>query len=252
MLTQLDIDAYHRDGFLSGIRVMTDAEVQHYRDEFDALEAKEGREKAYNGIFDRHFDQRFIWDIATHPKILDCVGAILGPDVLMLSTHCFCKYGPEEKFVAWHQDLRYWGLEPPVEVSAWYAVDDSDRGNGCMRVIPRLHRDGLVEHGKSSQPGNLLSINQEVSVCAEEEQAAVDCVLQAGEISLHDGMLLHGSLPNRSTRRRCGVAVRYLPAHVKPIEAGPIGTNWKWRPILLRGTDDGCGFDVERPPFPLT
>ncbi len=252
MLSERQVEAYEQDGFLSGIRVMTDKKgVQYNRDSFDALEAKEGREKAQTGLFNRHVDQQFIWEIATHPKILDSVAAIIGPNVLLLSTHFFCKYGPEEKFVAWHQDLRYWGLEPPIEVSAWYAVDDSDRGNGCMRVIPRLHRDRLMNHGKSKQQGNLLSINQEVELTEQEEKDAVDCILRAGEISLHDGMLIHGSLPNRSPRRRCGLTVRYIPTHVKPIAAGPLGIDLKWRPILVRGTDREKNFKVQGHPFPI-
>jgi len=250
-LTEQQTQAYHREGYLSGIPVMTGAEVQLYRDAFDALEAKEGHETAQNKLFDRHFDVQFIWEIATHPPILDCVTSILGPDVLLLSTHCFCKYGPADKFVAWHQDLRYWGLEPPVSITAWYAIDDSDRENGCMRVIPRLHKDRLLEHGRSKQAGNLLSINQEVAVSANDEAQAVDCVLKAGEMSLHDGMLIHGSLPNRTTRRRCGLAVRYIPTHVKPLEAGPVGTDWKWRPILVRGTDCEHNFELQDRPFRL-
>ncbi len=67
---------------------MTDKkEVQYYRDSFDALEAKEGSEKAQTGLFDRHFDQQFIWEIATHPKILDSVAAIIGPNVWVSQDH---------------------------------------------------------------------------------------------------------------------------------------------------------------------
>ena len=252
MLNRTQVKAYEQDGFVSGIRVMTDREVVSYRESFDALEAAEGRDKAQVGLFDRHFDQEFIWQIATNPRILDCVTAVLGPNVLLLSTHFFCKYGTNKNFVAWHQDLRYWGLKPPIEVSAWYAVDDSDRDNGCMRVIPRLHRDRLLDHGKSPQEGNLLSINQEVGVTEQDEQAAVDCTLNAGEISMHDGMLIHGSLPNRSTRRRCGLTVRYIPTYTKPMADGPLGTDMKWRPILVRGTNSEKNFNDLDPPFPFT
>ena len=258
MLNERQVQAYEQDGYLSGIRVMTEKEVKYYRESFDALEAKEGREKVQIGLFERHLDQRFIWKIATHPNILDSVTAIIGLNVLLLGTHVFCKYGQEQKFVAWHQDLRYWGLEPLIEVSAWYAVDDSDCDNGCMRVIPRLHRDRLLEHSKSKQQGNLLSINQEIKLTEKDEKNAVDCILRAGEISLHDGMLIHGSLPNRSARRRCGLSIRYIPTHVKPIVASakpivatPLGTDWKWRPILVRGKDRENNFKLNRHPFPM-
>ena len=107
-----------------------------------------------------------------------------------------------EKFVAWHQDVTYWGLEPAYAITAWYAVDDADAGNGCMRVIPGTHRTGIREHGKSDMKGNLLSINQEVPVTEDEGDSAVDLPVPAGEISLHHGVLIHGSNPNRSDRRR--------------------------------------------------
>jgi len=250
-ISESQVQAYRQDGYLSGIRVMTDQQVQKYRACFDELEAIEGREKAQIGLLDRHFDQEFIWQIAANPNILDNVTALLGPNVLLLSTHFFCKYGPQENFVAWHQDLKYWGLDPPIEVSAWYAVDDSDRDNGCMRVIPCIHKDRLLDHGKSDQSGNLLSINQEVKVTDDEEKEAVDCILRAGEISLHGGMLIHGSLSNRSSRRRCGLTVRYIPTHVKPITIEVQSGRLIWRPILMRGIDSEKNFDLNDPPFPL-
>lgn len=251
MLTEVDIDAYNRDGFINGIPIMNDEQVGYYRECFDRLQAAEGREQASNKLMNRHSDQQFIWEIATYPKILDCVEAILGSNVFMLGSHFFCKYGPQENFVAWHQDLRYWGLEPQVEVTAWYAIDDSDRGNGCMRVIPGLHRSQLAEHGKSDRAGNLLSINQEIAVSQQEESRSIDCVLRAGEISLHDGMLVHGSQPNHSTRRRCGLATRYVPTYLRPITAGPTGTDFTWKPILVRGVDQEKNFESVPPPFPI-
>ena len=111
----------------------------------------------------------FVLELATHPAVLDCVEALLGPDILLMGSHFFCKYGPTEAFVAWHQDVTYWGLEPPLAVSAWYAVDDSDVGNGCMQVIPGHHRAASAHTANRRPAGaNLLSINQEVSVSAAE------------------------------------------------------------------------------------
>ena len=234
-LSRQQATAYGTQGFISGVRVVDNAQAECYREQFDALESREGREKSQIGLQNRHFDQRFIWDLATHAGILDCIEALIGPDVMLLSTHVFCKYGAGEKFVAWHQDVTYWGLEPPEATTAWYAIDESDTENGCMRVIPGSQRDGIRQHGKSDSTENLLSINQEAYVSAEEESSAVDLVLKAGEMSLHNGSLIHSSLPNRSVRRRSGLTIRYMPPYVKQTERNSTGGTWQ--PILVRGED---------------
>lgn len=246
-LTLQQAKAYQTSGYLSGIGIAESEDALRYRTAFDVLEAQEGKAKAQIGLLDRHFDQPFIWELATNPRILDCVESLVGPDFLLLATHFFCKYGPDDKFVAWHQDATYWGLEPPQALTVWYAVDDSDVENGCMRVIPGSHQGGLRQHGKAELQGNLLSINQEVPVTAEEERSAVDLVLRAGQVSIHDGWLIHGSLPNRSLRRRCGLTLRYVPTSVKPIELNSMGKRWK--PILVRGIDREKNFGDCPPPF---
>ena len=247
-LTKQQIRAYETEGFVSGIRVEDETGALYYQHQFDALEAKEGVEKCQIGMLDRHMDERFVWQLATHPKILECIECLIGPDILLLATHAFCKYGPQEKFVAWHQDVTYWGLEPPEALTAWYAIDDSDRENGCMRVIPGTHV-GLREHGKSGREGNLLSVDQEVAVGEDEEKRAVDFVLKAGEISIHHGTIIHGSLPNRSTRRRCGLTIRYVPPWVKPVDSTSVE---RWRAIVLRGEAKYENFETTPMPFPMS
>jgi non-heme Fe2+,alpha-ketoglutarate-dependent halogenase len=255
-MTQIDTAttaqaAFERDGFLRRVPVLTGSDPDRVRAAFDALEAAEGQERSQIGLIDRHFDQRFVWSLATHPTILDAVEAVIGPDVILLATHFFCKYpsgGAGERFVAWHQDVTYWGLEPPSAVTAWYAVDDADVENGCMRVIPGTHR-GIREHGKAEREGNLLSINQEVPVTPEEEASAVDLCLRAGEASLHHGMLIHGSNPNRSGRRRCGLTIRFVPPHVRQTEINSQGR--RWQGVLVRGEDRFGHFGRREAPFPL-
>jgi len=247
-LTSEQIAAYERDGILSPIPILDKSEADRYRAAFDALERRVGTEKARIGLVNAHLEERFIWELATHPRILDCVESVMGPDILLLATHFFCKYGQDGKWVAWHQDVTYWGLEPAIALTAWYAIDDSDAENGCMRAIPGSHRFGILEHGKSATPGNLLSVNQEVRVAPEDEARAVEMPLKAGEISLHDGRVVHGSLPNRSTRRRCGLTLRYVPPHVKPVEENSLKRPWP--ALLVRGRDPYKHFGEREAPFP--
>ena len=238
-------------GFIPRLRVHDAAAAAAVREQFDAVEAAEGPERCQIGLLDRHWDDRFVWDVAAHPAILNAVQEVMGPDVMLLATHFFCKY-PEEgeptRFVAWHQDVTYWGLDPPFALTAWYAVDDADVGNGCMRVVPGTHA-AIREHGKSGRAGNLLSINQEVPTTPDEEASAVDLCLRAGEISLHHGMLIHGSNPNCSRRRRCGLTIRYTRPDVRQTQLN--SNKRSYRAILLRGEDQCHHFDDLQPPFPL-
>ena len=104
-------------------------------------------------------------------------------------------------------------------------------------MIPGSHRGGIRGHGKSADPsGNLLSINQEVSVTEEELREVANIELAAGEISLHDGLTIHGSPPNRSVRRRCGLAMIYLPTHVRQASENSRGIDWPAVLVRRRGS----------------
>ena len=248
-LSAAQVEAYRRDGYINALDVMEEPSITRYRQGFDGLEARVGKETAQIGLVDYHFEEKFIWELAIHPTILDTIEALIGPDILLLATHFFNKYGEggdAEVFVAWHQDVTFWGLEPPLAITAWYAVDDSDVENGCMRVIPATHVSGVVEHGKAKETGNLLSINQEIHVTSAQADRAADLPLRAGQISIHDGTLIHGSLPNRSQRRRCGLTLRYVPTWVRQTDVNSFGD--RWNAVVVRGVDREKNFgERERP-----
>lgn len=242
-------EIYERDGVLPRIDVFTKSEIEGFRGQFDALEAREGKEKCQIGLQARHMDERFIWELSTDDRVLDVMEAVMGEDVMLLSTHFFCKYPDKEgkSFVAWHQDITYWGLEPPEAHTAWIAIDDSDVENGCMRVIPESHTTGIAPHAKSEKAGNLLSINQEIPDEHVDDSTAIDLVLDAGQMSVHDGSLYHASMPNTSDRRRCGLTVRFIPPYVK--QAALNSVKAKWFPIVVRGKDTHHHFGETKAPF---
>ena len=75
-----------------------------------------------------------------------------------------------------------------------------------------------------------------------DEAMAVDIVLQPGEMSLHNGLIVHGSGPNRSNDRRIGYGIRYIPPHVRQTSSLPDSAT------LVRGTDRyGC-YELEPAP----
>ena len=157
-------------------------------------------------------------------------------------SHFFCKMPGDGKTVAWHQDASYWPLTPSKAVTVWLAIDDADRGNACMRFIPGTHVLGHLTYPLSEQDeANVL--NQTVPDI-EKYGDPVYVELKAGEASVHTDLLLHGSEANTSTRRRCGLTLRYTPADVRAylgwnekgvVAAGEPVPHWANRP---RPTDD--------------
>ncbi|HJM07058.1 MAG: phytanoyl-CoA dioxygenase family protein [SAR324 cluster bacterium] len=244
-------DTYWEQGFLNGIDIFSKDEINECQKHFDKLEARVGRETCQVGLINSHFQEQFVWEMATNSKLLDLMQTLMGEDLMLLGSHFFCKYPVEstEHFVAWHQDVTYWGLKPPEAHTAWIAVDDSDLENGCMRVIPGSHKMGLSPHSESEAEGNLLSINQEIPQDQIREEDAQDLCLKAGQVSVHEGLLVHSSSPNRSTRRRCGLTVRFVKPEIRQSELNSHQAHWS--PVLLRGQDTFRHFPEKAHPFPI-
>ena len=229
---------FKRDGYVFPVDVFTPDEMSEFREKFDQLEQESGKDFAQKGLAGKEREYKFVWWMATGRRVIDAVESVYGPNLVLLSTHFFCKYPVSElgtAFVAWHQDVTYWGLQPAKAMSVWIAVDDVDEENGAMLFIPGSHRHGFFEHGKSDRTGNLLSVNQAIDESLFDVTTAVTVELKAGQMSLHDGMMIHGSHPNRSDRRRCGMTVRFTTPDVRMIpEENKKST---WQAVLVRGED---------------
>jgi phytanoyl-CoA hydroxylase len=167
------------------------------------------------------FWQRLVSD----DRLLDLVEPIIGPNIALFASHYICKPGGDGMPVLWHQDGSYWPLEPMEVVTAWLAVDAADTENGCMRVIPGSHRGPALEHQKHEERAVL---HTQIDPAQVDESKAVDVVIPAGGVSLHHPMLVHGSNPNLSPRRRCGLTIRYIPTTTRI-------TRPDWPTFLFRG-----------------
>lgn len=209
-----EIEQFNREGFLKPLRLFDAVEIAAIREYFDALLAKymaEGKD-SYS-ISSAHLRHGRVWDILTHPRIVAIVTDLIGPSVIAWGSHFFCKMPGDGKRVAWHQDASYWPLTPSKAVTVWLAIDDADPGNANMRYIPGTHVLGhLTWQLSETDESNVL--NQTVPE-VEKYGAPVDVTLKAGEAAVHSDLLLHGSEANTSTRRRCGLTLRYTTGDVR-------------------------------------
>jgi ectoine hydroxylase-related dioxygenase (phytanoyl-CoA dioxygenase family) len=186
-----------------------------------------------------HLTSRIVYDLCTHPRILDYVEDLIGPDLLLWGSHFFCKEAGDQRTVAWHQDARYWPLAPHRTATVWLAIDDSDVGNGAMRVLSGTHGDGILPHRDGVDAASVLGAAVDPAAIGDLalDDARADAIeLRAGEISLHDDNLIHGSPANASSRRRCGLTMRFMPPEVRCDPA--VWPNFS--AILVRG-QDRCG-----------
>lgn len=149
--------------------------------------------------------------ICTDDRLVSLVESVLGPDIILWGSQLFCKPAGTGLAVPWHQDGHFWPIRPLATCSVWVAIDDVDLENGAMQYIPGSHRERrLFEHEPAT--GEELALNAQLAPRhLDLSQAAVD-TLGAGELSLHDVYLVHGSEPNRSARRRAAYVIRYMPA----------------------------------------
>jgi Phytanoyl-CoA dioxygenase (PhyH) len=185
------------------------------------------------------WDDPFWLRLLADDRLLDIVEGFLGPDIALFASHYICKPGGDGLPVLWHQDGHYWPLDPMEVITVWLAVDDAGRENGCMRVIPGSHRERkLHPHLREEDRANVLSSRLEAA--AVDESRAVDVEIPAGGISVHDPFLIHGSNPNHSPRRRCGLTIRYIPTTTRITR--------EWKSFLLRGEDRHHRNDYH--PFP--
>ncbi|WP_224823427.1 phytanoyl-CoA dioxygenase family protein [Cognatishimia sp. MH4019] len=209
-LSARQVADYNAQGFVQPFDVFSASEIVHIRRYLDQLMADLGPDGAY-GVNCYQARLSGLWDIATNPRILDHVQDIIGPDILCWATAVLSKKPHDPKAVPWHQDASFWALSPARTVTVWLAIDDADAENSAMRFIPGTHNQGALD----VQATGREAVFHKETANAEALGDPFTNTLKAGQISLHADMLVHGSLANRSDRRRCGLTLRYCPPSVR-------------------------------------
>ena len=230
-LSAVQIESWNHDGYLGPLDLFDQQLIGEIRSYFDHLletTLAEGRD-SYS-ISSAHLKHAPVWDLLNHPKLVSYVRDLMGEDVIGWGTHFFCKLPKDGKNVDWHQDCSYWPLTPTKAVTVWLAIDDADQDNGCMEVYTGSHQHGLIDFQQSSSTsGNVL----DQSVKNPEQYGTHRLTpLVAGQISIHSDQLVHGSSPNNSQRRRCGLTLRYCPASVMAY------LGWNRKGVVVSGKTD--------------
>jgi ectoine hydroxylase-related dioxygenase (phytanoyl-CoA dioxygenase family) len=232
------VERYGSEGILFPVRVLSAKEAAMYRDALESVAAScgEGHRRRFDNL---HLFFPWAYRLATSEALLNAVESILGPDIVIDGTLVFYKPPHDSGYASWHQDSVYSGWHLTPSVSAWIALTPSERSNGCMRVIPRSHKDGLLEHDNVLNDPNLLNRRGERLRMDVDESHALDVTLQPGEMSLHHTNVVHGSNPNDSAGPRIGFIVRFVTSRT---------TNRDRHVIRVRGDADCSHLRLATPP----
>lgn len=149
MLTQEEIRAYERDGYIVVPDLLTEEEV----DRFVAYEAQP-KPDGWRQNLRHHVDDEVWRYVATHRNVVQAVGQLLGGEPRVVQTMYMEKKpsaGAEVggQGVALHQDLHYLPCEPATLIACWMAFSDTDPENGGLVVVPGSHKDGLYATHKN-------------------------------------------------------------------------------------------------------
>ena len=216
-LTDDQVEFYQRYGYLAGLRMLSDEQVEVLREQFKELidPSPEARSLFYEFNSNESADPSRIlfhalgaWRIAAgfhdllwNPAFTMAASQLLAGSVRFWHDQLFYKPAHHGGVVAWHQDYSYWTrTQPMAHLSCWIGLDDSTRDNGCVHYVPGSHKWELLPI--TGLAGDMEAIQ---TVLSEEQRAAFKPVaieLKAGECSFHHPLMVHGSYRNTTERPR--------------------------------------------------
>ena len=205
-LSQASIEQFKKQGFTPSVRVMSAREADDYRSYLQATEAVLGELKG-GYRFKCHLLYKWVADLVRSPNIVEKAQALLGQNLMCWGTELWLKDPDSDKFVSWHQDSEYWGIDGDQLLTAWIALSPATVESGCMRMLPGSHLEEGLPHRDTFHDDNMLTRGQTIYEGIDESKA-VDIEVDTGEAVFFTYRIAHASHPNRGTDRRLGIAIR--------------------------------------------
>jgi len=224
-LTEKQIEFFHTHGYLAGVRVLDDQQLEVLRAELAELINPDhpGHDLFYEFHSNESADPSTVlfhalgaWritpgfhDLLWNSAFLVPASQLLGGAVRFWHDQLFCKPAHHGGVVAWHQDYSYWTrTQPMAHLSCWIGLDDSTRANGCVHYVPGSHRWNLLPITGLANDMHAIE-----SVLTKEQRATfkpVPIELKKGECSFHHPLMVHGSYANQSDRPRRGTVINVV------------------------------------------
>ncbi|MDA1259801.1 MAG: phytanoyl-CoA dioxygenase family protein [Planctomycetota bacterium] len=230
MLTDAMVWHYRDRGYAIGGRLLDGIALAELRRHMDARIAALPAGQRPENMPSLHYDDPYFCDLFLSPAFVDIAQQLLGPDLALFTSYAISKKPGDGLPVAWHQDAAFFPIEPMATFTLWLAVDDSTRENGAMQVMAGSHHERrVVPHDVDQGGGSVLPLH----LGGVRPDQIVDVELAAGGYSVHDPFILHGSPPNRSPMRRCGITIKYVATGIRLDHGFVSPTGFDWHGVRL-------------------
>ncbi len=242
-LSNDQVEFYKSNGYVAGIRMLDDHQIETLRAELDQLvDASHPRNKLF---YEYHSNESIdpakvlfhalgAWrispafhDLLWNPAFLIPATQLLSGPVRFWHDQIFSKPAQHGGVVAWHQDYSYWTRTTPVaHLSCWIGLDDATRQNGCVHYVPGSHRWNLLPI--TGLTDDMNSIHEVLSDVQRAEFKPVPIELKRGEASFHHPLMIHGSFGNRTYGPRRATVINVFRDGVEsasdepPLEGVPV------------------------------
>jgi ectoine hydroxylase-related dioxygenase (phytanoyl-CoA dioxygenase family) len=221
-LSDEQVQFYYEHGYLAGVRMLNDQQVDALCAELGALIDPQhpGNHLFYEFNSNESADPQKIlfhalgaWritpglhDILWNPAFTLAASQLLGGAVRFWHDQIFYKPAHHGGVVIWHQDYSYWTRTQPIaHLSCWIGLDDSTRENGCVHYVPGSHRWNLLP--RADFANDMDAILDALTPEQKQEFKPVPIELKRGECSFHHPLMVHGSYENRTDKSRRAVVL---------------------------------------------
>ena len=228
MLSCQQIASYHSNGYLKLEGVLGAQEVDELQRVTDEFVDRSRRVTKNNEVFDLEpghtpnhpmlrrlkspAQQHPVYDrIMRHEVILDLVAQLIGPGIRTNGNKLNMKSAGHGSQVEWHQDWAFYPHTNDDLLAVGVAIDDMDKDNGCLLMVPGSHRGPVHDH---HHDGAFVGAVTDPDFKVD---GAVPIELEAGGISIHHTRLLHASTRNVSQRSRRILLIQYCAADAWPL-----------------------------------
>jgi ectoine hydroxylase-related dioxygenase (phytanoyl-CoA dioxygenase family) len=226
MLTEEQVRSFEENGFISGVKILTDEQVDILNDELVKLQSLSPQEKRLFYYYESNesedpdkvlFHAIGAWritpgfhDLIWSPAYRMATYQLLGQSFRLFHDQLFCKPAKHGGVVAWHQDYSYWTFTKPMHhLTCWIGLDDATKENGCLYYVPGSHKWGLLPI--TGLAGDMDAVKQVLSkeqIEVFENKFANE--LPRGYASFHHPLMMHGSYANYSERPRRAVVLNAM------------------------------------------